>query len=65
VGKTRATVQEAIRILGVSEGTSRKRVERGTLPHDKGEDVGGRGSGVSGTLAFDVPDMTAGRGNGQ
>jgi excisionase family DNA binding protein len=38
VGKTRATVQEAARILGISEGTIRKRVKRGTLPHDKGED---------------------------
>jgi excisionase family DNA binding protein len=38
VGETRATVQEAARILGISEGTIRKRVKRGTLPHDKGED---------------------------
>jgi hypothetical protein len=38
VEKAHATVQEAARILGVSEGTIRKRVKRGTLPHDKGED---------------------------
>jgi hypothetical protein len=36
----RATIQEAARIMGVSEGAIRKRVKRGTLAHDKAE--GGR-----------------------
>ena len=36
----RLTVQEAARRLGVSEGAVRKRVARGTIPHEKGE--GGR-----------------------
>jgi hypothetical protein len=36
----RATIQEAARIMGVSEGAVRKRVKRGTIAHDKGE--GGR-----------------------
>jgi hypothetical protein len=31
-------VQEAARHLGVSDGAVRKRVTRGTLPHDKDED---------------------------
>jgi hypothetical protein len=39
VGETRrATIQEAARIMGVSEGAIRKRVKRGTIAHDKGED---------------------------
>jgi hypothetical protein len=36
----RVTVREAAILLGVSEGAIRKRVDRGTLEHDKGE--GGR-----------------------
>jgi hypothetical protein len=41
VGETRrATIQEAARIMGVSEGAIRKRVKRNTLRHDKGP--GGR-----------------------
>ena len=34
----RVTVREAAILLGVSEGTIRKRVDRGTLEHDKGTD---------------------------
>jgi excisionase family DNA binding protein len=37
-GVDRITVQEAARRLGVSEGAVRKRVARGTIPHDKGQD---------------------------
>jgi hypothetical protein len=41
VGETRsearATIQEAARIMGVSEGAIRKRVKRNTLRHDKDE----------------------------
>jgi hypothetical protein len=37
-GVDRLTIQEAARRLGVSEGAVRKRVTRGTLEHDKGED---------------------------
>ncbi len=37
-GVDRITVQEAARRLGVSEGAVRKRVARGTIRHDKGED---------------------------
>ncbi len=33
----RATIQEAARIMGVSEGAVRKRVKRGTIAHGKGE----------------------------
>jgi len=40
VGLDRVTIQEAARRLGVSEGAVRKRVTRGTLPHDK--EPGGR-----------------------
>ncbi len=32
------TIQDAARLLGVSEGAVRKRVTRGTLKHDKEED---------------------------
>jgi hypothetical protein len=34
----RVTVREAAILLGVSEGAVRKRVDRGTLEHDKGTD---------------------------
>ncbi len=34
----RVTVQDAARLLGVSEGAVRKRVARGTLRHDKAPD---------------------------
>ena len=37
-GLDRVTIQEAARLLGVSEGAVRKRVARGTLQHDKGPD---------------------------
>ena len=37
-GLDRVTIQEAARRLGVSEGAVRKRVTRGTLPHDKAPD---------------------------
>jgi excisionase family DNA binding protein len=41
VGETRrVTIQEAARILGVSEGAVRKRVKRGTLPHYKEQPSG-------------------------
>lgn len=36
--KTRLTIQEAARQLGVSEGAIRKRVNRRTLEHDRDED---------------------------
>lgn len=36
--KTRLTIQEAARRLGVSEGAIRKRVNRGTLEHDRDDD---------------------------
>ncbi len=39
MGETRrATIQEAARIMGVSEGAIRKRVKRNTLRHDKEAD---------------------------
>ncbi len=34
----KATIQEAARVLGISEGAVRKRVDRGTLQSEKGED---------------------------
>jgi hypothetical protein len=34
----RVTVREAAILLGVSEGAVRKRVDRGTIEHDKGSD---------------------------
>jgi excisionase family DNA binding protein len=34
----RVTVQEAAKRLGVTESAVRKRVERGTIPHDKEDD---------------------------
>jgi len=34
----RVTIAEAARILGVKEPAIRKRIQRGTLDHDKGED---------------------------
>ena len=34
----RVTVTEASRILGVTESAVRKRVQRGTIPHEKAED---------------------------
>jgi len=34
----RFTIQEATRILGLSEGAVLKRVKRGTLAHERGED---------------------------
>ena len=37
-GLDRATIQEAARRFGVSEGAVRKRVTRGTLEHDKEDD---------------------------
>jgi excisionase family DNA binding protein len=37
-GLDRLTIQEAAQRLGVSEGAVRKRVTRGTLPHDKAPD---------------------------
>jgi excisionase family DNA binding protein len=37
-GVDRLTIQEAARQLAVSEGAVRKRVNRGTLEHHKGED---------------------------
>jgi hypothetical protein len=38
VGVRRVTIQEATRILGLSEGAVRKRVKRGTLAHERTED---------------------------
>ena len=38
MGKTRATIREAARMLDVSEGSIRKRIRRGTLDSEKGED---------------------------
>ena len=40
MARDRVTVQEAARRLGVKEDAIRKRIQRGTLEHDKGE--GGR-----------------------
>ncbi len=37
-GLDRVTVAEAAQRLGVKEQAIRKRISRGTLPHDKGED---------------------------
>ncbi len=37
-GLDRVTLQEAARRLGVTEGAVRKRVQRGSIEHDKGED---------------------------
>jgi hypothetical protein len=36
--RDRVTIQEAARLLGISEGAVRKRVTRGTLEHEKGDD---------------------------
>jgi len=36
--RTRLTIQDAARSLGVSEGAIRKRVNRGTLEHDRDDD---------------------------
>ena len=38
MGTRRVTIQEATRILGLSEGAVRKRVKRGTLAHERTED---------------------------
>jgi hypothetical protein len=38
VGVRRVTIQEATRILGLSEGAVRKRVKRGTLAHERNVD---------------------------
>ena len=38
MGEERLTIQDAARRLGVSESAIRKRVSRGTLQHDKGDD---------------------------
>ncbi len=38
MGVDRVTVQDAARLLGISEGAVRKRVTRNTLRHDKEED---------------------------
>jgi hypothetical protein len=38
VGVDRVTIQDAARLLGISEGAVRKRVKRGTLEHDKEPD---------------------------
>jgi hypothetical protein len=35
---TRVTIREAALLLGISEGAVRKRVDRGSLRHDKGTD---------------------------
>lgn len=37
-GTTRVTIREAAGLEGVGEGAIRKRIERGTLRHDKGAD---------------------------
>ena len=37
MGETRVTIQEAARLLGVSEGAVRKRVKRDSIRHDKDE----------------------------
>ncbi len=36
--RDRVTVQEAARMLGVKDDAIRKRIQRGTLEHDKGDD---------------------------
>jgi hypothetical protein len=36
--ETRVTIREAAMLLGISEGAVRKRVDRGSLRHDKGTD---------------------------
>jgi hypothetical protein len=38
VQDARVTIREAAMLLGISEGAVRKRVDRGSLPHDKGKD---------------------------
>lgn len=38
MARDRVTVQEAARRLGVKDDAVRKRIQRGTLEHDKGED---------------------------
>lgn len=38
MGRTRLTIQDAARRLGVSEGAIRKRVNRSTLEHDRDDD---------------------------
>jgi hypothetical protein len=38
VGVDRVTIQDAARLLGISEGAVRKRVKRGALEHDKEPD---------------------------
>jgi excisionase family DNA binding protein len=38
MARDRVTVQEAARRLGVKDDAIRKRIQRGTLEHDKGED---------------------------
>jgi predicted ArsR family transcriptional regulator len=38
MARNRVTVQEAARRLGIKDDAIRKRIQRGTLEHDKGED---------------------------
>jgi hypothetical protein len=38
IGRQRVSIREAARLLDVSESAIHKRVQRGTIPHDKGED---------------------------
>jgi transposase-like protein len=67
VGETRVTIQEAARILGVSEGAIRKRVKRDTLRHEKAPDgrvyvyldAGIDGGVDSGVDELSHPDATA------
>jgi hypothetical protein len=61
VADTRMTLRQAATVLGVSESAIRKRVERGTLPSDKGPD--GRRyvylDTVADTMVDEVADTSA------
>ncbi len=60
----RVTIAEAARLLGVKEPAIRKRIQRGTLEHDKGED--GRtyvylDAGIPGGMDTGIPEPATGR----
>ncbi len=58
------TIAEAARLLGVKEPAIRKRIQRGTLEHDKGED--GRtyvylDAGIPGGMDTGIPKLATGQ----
>jgi|SRR5215210_5854231 len=60
----RVTIAEAAQMLGVKEPAIRKRIQRGTLEHDKGED--GRtyvylDAGIPGGMDTGIPEPSAGQ----